>query len=83
MAATANIVRHGSVALEVATKENKMPESSDQVVQHARDRLREQIEKCSQRAAQKIAARLKSVHSKPTVALLAELIAREFEELNR
>jgi len=59
-----------------------MKETGDQVVQHAHDRLREQIEKCSQRAAQKIAGRLKSVHKKPSVEVLAELIAREFEELN-
>ena len=59
-------------------------ESSDQVVQHAREVRREQIYRCSQRAAQKIAARLKSGPKKPpTVAVLAELIAVEFEELNR
>ena len=60
-----------------------MSETNDQIVQAAKDRLREQIAKCSQRAAQKIAARLKSVHKKPSVELLAELIAREFEEPNR
>jgi hypothetical protein len=60
-----------------------MPETNDQLVQQTRERMRDQIEKCSQRAAQKIAARLKSVSTKPSVALLAELIAREFDELNR
>jgi hypothetical protein len=60
-----------------------MPEINDQVVQAAKERLREQIERCSHHAAQKIAARLKSVHKKPSVELLAELIAREFDELNR
>jgi hypothetical protein len=60
-----------------------MPEINDQVVQAAKERLREQIERCSHHAARKIAARLKSVHKKPSVELLAELIAREFDELNR
>jgi len=60
-----------------------MPESNDQLVQQARERLQEQIYRCSQRAAEKIAARLKSVPKKPSVPLLAELIAREFDELNR
>ena len=61
-----------------------MPESSDQVVQHAREVRQERIYRCSQRAAQMIAARLKSGPKKPpSVAVLAELIAAEFEELNR
>src|SRR5215472_17467510 len=60
----------------------QMPETNDQLVQQARDRLHAQIEKCSQRAAQRIAARLKSVSKKPSVELLAELIAREFDELD-
>ena len=39
--------------------------------------------RCSQKAAQKIAARLKSGPRKPaSVAVLAELIAAEFEQLN-
>jgi hypothetical protein len=42
-----------------------MPESSDQVLQHAREVLREQIYRCSQRAAQEIGARLKSGPKKP------------------
>jgi hypothetical protein len=60
-----------------------MPESSDQIVQHHREVLREQIFRCSQKAAQKIAAKLKSRSKKLSVASLAELIAGEFEELNR
>jgi len=60
-----------------------MPEINDQLVRQARDRVHAQIAKCSQRAAQKIAARLKSVSKRPSVELLAELIAREFDELNR
>ena len=67
----------------MAAEETRCPESSDQVVQHSREVLREQIYRCSQRAAQKIAARLKSVSKKPSVELLADLIAREFEELNQ
>jgi hypothetical protein len=60
-----------------------MPESNDQLVQQARERMQEQIYRCSQRAAQKIAARLKSGPKKPpSVAVLAELIAAEFEQLN-
>jgi len=34
-----------------------MPDSNDQIVQQARQHLREQIDKCSRRAAQKIAAK--------------------------
>jgi hypothetical protein len=48
-----------------AEESEKLPEGNDQLVQQARERMREQIEKCSQRAAQKIAARLKSVSTKP------------------
>jgi homoserine kinase len=59
-----------------------MPESNDQIVQQARQHLREQITKCSQRAAQKIAAKLKS-GAKPSIASLTEVISSEFEELNR
>jgi len=54
-----------------------MPETNNQIVQQAAN-LR-----CSQKAAQKIAARLKSGPRKPaSVAVLAELIAAEFEQLN-
>jgi hypothetical protein len=70
-----------AIASGVAGKKNAG--DNDQVVQGARDRVREEIEKCSRRAAQKIAARLKSVPTKSSVELLAELIAREFDELNR
>lgn len=52
-----------------------MPESTDQVVQHARERMRKQIAKCSQRAAQKLSQKIKS-GLKPSLASVADLIAR-------
>ena len=57
-----------------------MPESNDQVVEQARDRMREQIEKCAGRAAQKIAEKVRT--GKISTDALAKLIAVEFEELN-
>ena len=58
-----------------------MPETNDQVVQQAREAMREQILRCSQKAAEKIAARLK-FGKKPSVTVLVELIAKEIEQLN-
>ena len=57
-----------------------MPESNDQVVQQARDRMREQIDKCAQRAARKIVAKFNA--GKPSTVAVAKVIAHEFEELN-
>ena len=57
-----------------------MPESSDQVIQHAREARQKQIQECSRRIAQKILARFKT--GKPSTDVLAKLIAQEFEELN-
>jgi hypothetical protein len=48
----------------------------------AREAMREQILRCSEKAPQKRAANLKSGAKKPTVVALAELIAGEFEGLN-
>lgn len=60
----------------------KMKEtSSDQVVRAALGRMRQQTEKCAERAAHEIATRLKS-DREPSVAQLADLIAAELEELN-
>lgn len=56
------------------------PESSDDVVRHAREVRVKQIEDCSRRAAKKILAKFKS--GKPSTEILAKLIAAEFEELN-
>ena len=57
------------------------PESSDDVVRHAREVRAKQIQDCSRRAAQKIAAKIKT--GKISTDALAELIAEEFEELSR
>jgi len=57
-----------------------MPESSDQVIQHAREVRPKQIQECSSRAARKILAQL-SKGSKPTADSLAKLVASEFDEL--
>ena len=48
-------------------------------MQQARERLREQIAKCSRRAAQKIVAKFKTGKPKTEIA---KLIEEEFEELN-
>jgi len=45
-----------------------------------RDRLREQVAKCSRRAAQKIVAKFKA--GKPSTDANAKLIEEEFGELN-
>jgi len=58
-----------------------MPESSDQVVQHAREVRQKQIHECSRRAARKILAQL-SKGSKPSADALTKLIAAEFDELS-
>jgi hypothetical protein len=58
-----------------------MPQSSDEVIRQARERRQEQIAECARRAAKKILAKMKG--SRPSEATIAELIAREFEELTR
>jgi hypothetical protein len=55
--------------------------SSDEVVRQYRDHRQKQVVECAKRAAKKILAKLKS--SRPTEAVLSELIAAEFEELTR
>ena len=55
------------------------PESSDEVVRHARELRAKQIQDCSRRAAQKIATKIKA--GKISIDALAEIIAGEFEEL--
>jgi hypothetical protein len=58
-----------------------MPDrSSDQVIQHAREVRRKQIEDCSSSAARNILAQL-SKGSKPSADALTKLIAAEFDEL--
>lgn len=57
-----------------------MPQANDQLVQQAKQRMREQIEKCAQRAAQKIVSKFKA--GKFSTGDLAKLIAQEFEELS-
>lgn len=57
------------------------PESSDDVVRHAREVRAKQIEDCSRRAAQKIVAKFKT--GKISSDSLAKLIAEEFQELSR
>jgi F0F1-type ATP synthase assembly protein I len=54
-------------------------ESSDDVVRHARELRAQQIQDCSRRAAQKIAAKIKA--GKISTETLAEIIVGEFEEL--
>jgi hypothetical protein len=59
-----------------------MPDrSSDQVIQHAREVRRKQIEECSSRAARKILAQL-SEGSKASADTLTKVIATEFDELS-
>jgi len=58
-----------------------MPESSDQLIQHAREVRQKQIQACSARAAKKILAQL-SKRSKLTADTLTKLIAAEFDELS-
>lgn len=57
------------------------PESSDDVVRHAREVRAKQIEDCSRRAAQKIAAKFRT--GKISTDALAKLIAEEFQELSK
>jgi len=52
-----------------------MPESSDHIVQQARQHLREQIDKCSRRAGQKIAAKFKT--GKPSTDAITKPIEEE------
>jgi hypothetical protein len=57
-----------------------MPDqSSDQVIQHAREVRRQKIQECSSRTARKILAQL-SKGTKPSADTLTKLIAAEFDE---
>jgi hypothetical protein len=55
--------------------------SNDDLVREIRDRRTKEIQECSERAAQKISARLSK--GKLAVDVLAEIISEEFSELNR
>lgn len=54
--------------------------SNDELVRQIRERRGQQIQECSERAAQKIIARFPK--SKIGVDELAEIIAAEFSEMN-
>jgi hypothetical protein len=61
-----------------------MPESSNQVIQHAREVRRKQIRKCSEKAAHKIMAIISWGSKLPMKEMtkdLADLIAESFEEM--
>jgi len=61
-----------------------MPESSDQVIQHAREARRKQIRKCSEKAAHRIMAIISRGSKLPMKGMtkdLADLIAESFEDL--
>jgi hypothetical protein len=55
--------------------------SNDELVRQIKERRREQIQACSERAAQKIIALFPKI--KTGVDVLAETIAEEFSEMNR
>jgi hypothetical protein len=56
--------------------------SSDEVIRQARERRKEQVAACAERAAEKISRLIKS-KVKLTPQALADVIAAEFEELTR
>jgi hypothetical protein len=56
------------------------PDSSDDIVRHARE-LSEKTQDCSRRAAQKVVAEVKT--GSFSTDTLAKLIQRKFEELNQ
>jgi len=55
-------------------------QSNDEIIQHMREKRREQIQAISQRVARKIVSLAKT---KSSATVVAELIAGEFEESNR
>ena len=73
-----------SVPLHFHVKRNSgMPHStSDEVIRQARERRKEQVAACAERAAEKISRLIKS-KVKLTPQALAEVIAADFEELIR
>lgn len=54
--------------------------SSDEVIRQAREKRREQVAACSERAAEKISRLIKS-NVKLTPEALADIVAAEFQEL--
>ena len=58
-----------------------MAPSNDELVRQIKDRRREQIKACSERAAQKIFSRLSK--GKLSVEVLTEIISEEFNELQQ
>ncbi len=55
------------------------PSSNDELVRQIKEHRREQIQACSERAAQKIFSRLSK--GKPSVEVLRDIISGEFTEL--